>query len=164
MTHTYVICLKAWCSLLSQQPSSKSVYISASFTACQVLTLTFRVSHIIPDGIPDSKVHGANMGPPGSYRPQMGPMLAPWILLLLFCWRYTRPYCKKNITLGTAPADCGTFKLNFKLKSISVNKHHPWWPAIVLPTTISNILLKGVKSTSHFPLHISGLRNVSNYY
>ena len=31
--------------------------------------------------IPDSKVHGANMGPPGSCRPQMGPMLAPWTLL-----------------------------------------------------------------------------------
>ena len=31
---------------------------------------------------PDSKVHGANMGPPGSCRPQMGPMLAPWALLL----------------------------------------------------------------------------------
>ena len=29
---------------------------------------------------PDSKVHGANMGPPGPCRPQMGPMLAPWIL------------------------------------------------------------------------------------
>ena len=32
---------------------------------------------------PDSKNHGANMGPtwgpPGSCRPQMGPMLAPWI-------------------------------------------------------------------------------------
>ena len=28
--------------------------------------------------VPDSKVHGANMGPPGSYRPVMGPMLAPW--------------------------------------------------------------------------------------
>ena len=31
--------------------------------------------------IPDSKVHGANMGSPGSCRPQMGPMLAPWTLL-----------------------------------------------------------------------------------
>ena len=32
---------------------------------------------------PDSKVHGANMGPTwaGSCRPQMGPILAPWILL-----------------------------------------------------------------------------------
>ena len=27
------------------------------------------------------KVNGANMGPPGSCRPQMGPMLAPWTLL-----------------------------------------------------------------------------------
>ena len=30
---------------------------------------------------PDSKVNGANRGPPGSCRPQMGPMLAPWTLL-----------------------------------------------------------------------------------
>ena len=30
---------------------------------------------------PDSKVHGANMGPYGSCRPQMGPMLAPWTFL-----------------------------------------------------------------------------------
>ena len=30
---------------------------------------------------PDSKVHGANMGPPGSCWPQMGPILAPWTLL-----------------------------------------------------------------------------------
>ena len=31
---------------------------------------------------PYSKVHGANMGPPGSCRPHVGPMLAPWTLLL----------------------------------------------------------------------------------
>ena len=31
--------------------------------------------------IPDRKVHGVNMGPLGSCRPQMGPMLAPWTLL-----------------------------------------------------------------------------------
>ena len=31
--------------------------------------------------LPDSKVHGANMGPPGSCRPQMGPMMAPRTLL-----------------------------------------------------------------------------------
>ena len=29
----------------------------------------------------DSKVHGANMGPPGSCWPQMGPMLVPWTLV-----------------------------------------------------------------------------------
>ena len=31
--------------------------------------------------IPDSKVHRPTWGPPGSCRPQMGPMLVPWILL-----------------------------------------------------------------------------------
>ena len=30
---------------------------------------------------PDSKVHGANMGPSGAERIQVGPMLAPWTLL-----------------------------------------------------------------------------------
>ena len=30
---------------------------------------------------PNSKVHGAKMGPPGSCQPQTGPMLAPWNLL-----------------------------------------------------------------------------------
>ena len=30
---------------------------------------------------PDSKVHGAKMGPPGADRTQVGPMLAPWTLL-----------------------------------------------------------------------------------
>ena len=30
---------------------------------------------------PDSRVHGANMGPTGSCRPQMGTVLAPWTLL-----------------------------------------------------------------------------------
>ena len=38
----------------------------------------------LPDN-PDSKVHGAHLGPtwgpPGSCRPQMDPMLAPWTLL-----------------------------------------------------------------------------------
>ena len=31
--------------------------------------------------IPDTKVHGAHMGPPESCRLQVGPMLAPWTLL-----------------------------------------------------------------------------------
>ena len=31
--------------------------------------------------VPDSKIHGANMGPTWVLWPQMGPMLAPWTLL-----------------------------------------------------------------------------------
>ena len=49
--------------------------------------------------IPYSKVHVGNMGPSGSYRPKMGPMLAPWILqsgitkmLVVLCYL---GYCKK---------------------------------------------------------------------
>ena len=37
--------------------------------------------HFMSMAILDSKVHWTNMGPPGSCRPQMGPMLAPWTLL-----------------------------------------------------------------------------------
>ena len=33
------------------------------------------------DDSPDSKVHGANMGPTWGHRTQVGPMLAPWTLL-----------------------------------------------------------------------------------
>ena len=36
---------------------------------------------IVSLSFPDSKVHVANMGPTGSCRPQVGPMLAPWTLL-----------------------------------------------------------------------------------
>ena len=31
--------------------------------------------------IPDSKIHGANMGPSGANRTRVGPMLVPWTLL-----------------------------------------------------------------------------------
>ena len=39
------------------------------------LTTTYVIKYL------DSKVHGANMGPTRDYRTQVGPMLAPWILL-----------------------------------------------------------------------------------
>ena len=44
---------------------------------------------------PDSKVHGAKMGPIWVLSPQMGPMLAPWTLLWGYAgykghWLYTR--------------------------------------------------------------------------
>ena len=35
----------------------------------------------VDNKVPDSKVHVDNMGPPGSCRPQVGPMLAPWFVL-----------------------------------------------------------------------------------
>ena len=33
------------------------------------------------EAFPDSRCHGATWGPPGSCRPQIGPVLAPWTLL-----------------------------------------------------------------------------------
>ena len=38
------------------------------------------VAHYSSKYDPDSKVHGANMGPYGADRTQVGPMLAPWTL------------------------------------------------------------------------------------
>ena len=39
------------------------------------------LSGSIVQDLPDSKVHGANMGPSGADSTQVGPMLAPWALL-----------------------------------------------------------------------------------
>ena len=47
-------------------------------------------SFFLRQATPVSKVHGANMGPPGACRPQVGPMLAPWSLLSGYVW--TRYY------------------------------------------------------------------------
>ena len=38
-------------------------------------------AYFISNHYPDSKVHGADMGPTWVLRPQMGPILAPWTLL-----------------------------------------------------------------------------------
>ena len=43
------------------------------------------------DSSPDSKVHGANMGPSEADRTQVSPMLAPWTLL--FGQRLTEDFC-----------------------------------------------------------------------
>ena len=68
--------------LLESCISLISLYRIQKFTC---LTGGFVCPRTLGNGIcwalPDSKVHGANMGPSGSCRPQMGPMLAPWILL-----------------------------------------------------------------------------------
>ena len=40
-------------------------------------TTALRLVSLAYNDIPDSKVHGANMGPAGSCLPQVGPMLAP---------------------------------------------------------------------------------------
>ena len=45
---------------------------------CNIHMLNNEMSLI---SIPDSKVHGANMGPTWADRTQVGPMLAPWTLL-----------------------------------------------------------------------------------
>ena len=48
---------------------------------------------------------GPTWGPPGSCRPQMGPMLAPWTLLSGAIW--------KHVNLGNAEKICSTVQLIF---------------------------------------------------
>ena len=57
--------------------------------ASQLVALTLRFTYnfqlrtrnvLLSKCLPKSKIHVANMGPTGSCRPQMGSMLAPWIL------------------------------------------------------------------------------------
>ena len=46
-----------------------------------VITTTWQQQRKYFSNIPDSKVHGTNMGPSGADRTQVSPMLAPWTLL-----------------------------------------------------------------------------------
>ena len=61
------------------------------------------------DNTPDSKVHGANMGP-GDNRTQVGPMLGPWTLLSGTSF----------LTLTQSPRD----RLNRKTPSYQYRKSH----------------------------------------
>ena len=62
---------------------------------CSFLSLSFFNLCIAEGYHPDSKCMGPTWGPPGSCRPQMGPMLAPWTLLSgvmgygMIQWEYT---------------------------------------------------------------------------
>ena len=74
-------------------------------SAATTLLYIARIMHIVGSHfvVPDSKVHGANMGPPGSCRPQIVPILAPWTLLsgvsCLHGWMDPRnSLCMRNMT------------------------------------------------------------------
>ena len=60
--------------------TSESLSIIINEASCDTIQLSFG-SIILARRIPDSKVHGTNMGPSGADRTQVGPMLAPWTLL-----------------------------------------------------------------------------------
>ena len=45
---------------------------------------------------------GQTWGPPGSCRPQMGPMLAPWTLLSGCCWLWLKSVCNSPGTAALA--------------------------------------------------------------
>ena len=62
-----------------------------------IVTTDSQLAHVFKN-FPDSKVHGANMGPPGSCRPQMGPMLAP-------CYQ---GFCGRCIYVGGSPYSTAT--------------------------------------------------------
>ena len=54
-----------------------NVFLSIHVSSCQAVSLM--------PVYPDTKFMEATWGPPGSCRPQMGPMLAPWTLLSGLC-------------------------------------------------------------------------------
>ena len=75
---------------------------------------------------PDSKVHGANMGPSGADRTQMGPMLAPWTLLSGYIYIKSKPTkeIRNNLYIyhkNTELCDVSTLTLyeRFPLRSAS---------------------------------------------
>ena len=49
---------------------------------------------------PDNEVHGASMGPTGSCRPQMGPMLTPWTWVQGMARLLVRNYNKPQAASG----------------------------------------------------------------
>ena len=68
--------------------------------------------------IPDSKAHGSNLGPPGSCRPQMDPILAPWTLLSGMVRR--RLLKGPTVWLVNNMASLSTCRCFFKVSSL-------WW-------------------------------------
>ena len=64
----------------------KYTYVTMCVTKMQlhvsIITSSMRIKTPGFIHIQDSKIHGANMGPTWVLSPQMGPMLAPWTLLL----------------------------------------------------------------------------------
>ena len=77
-------------------------------------------------GFPDSKVHGANMGPSGDDRTQMGPMLAPWTLLsgLIHVKSYISLYIKPEKPLTYELVNMGALKRSQILKGDPWNSTH----------------------------------------
>ena len=65
-----------------------------------VPTCNFIIMHMCYT-LPDSKVHGANMGPIWGHRTQVGPMLAPWTLLSGLCSLRSMSIFSKILTIGT---------------------------------------------------------------
>ena len=59
----------------------KNLHHTAGHSDISILILLIAFMNACHTLLPDSKVHGSTWGPPGSRRPQMGPMLAPWTLL-----------------------------------------------------------------------------------
>ena len=74
------------------------VFCVMGSTADQILLKTFTgLVTCIASQI--AKFMGPTWGPPGSYRPQMGPMLAPRTLLSGLIWF---PACHKQLSFGTS--------------------------------------------------------------
>ena len=79
--------MASW-TLLSGKPQGPDQTVWPHLSSCSELKrylgiaeciFVFKYNHFNLSS--DSKVHGANMGPSGADRTQVGPMLAPWTLL-----------------------------------------------------------------------------------
>ena len=70
---------------------------------------------------PDSKVHGPTWGPPGSCRPQMGPMLAPWTLLSGLVCHWSNIQCHESHSYN--PRISGVY---FRLVITDLSPHPRW--------------------------------------
>ena len=76
-----------------------SNYIPLDIVGCNSLSVPWGLYIVILRNFPDSKVHGANMGPPGAHRTQVGPMWATWTLLSGLFWSW-------NLVKSHFPISC----------------------------------------------------------
>ena len=74
-TVSALVQIMAW-----RRQDDKPLFEPVMFSVLMHLCVT-RIYWVKPLKCPDSKVHGANMGPIWTDRTQVGPMLAPWTLL-----------------------------------------------------------------------------------
>ena len=96
------------------------------------------LSKCVASLVPDNKVHGADMGPPGSCQPQLGPMLTPWTLL-------------SGMPLITANVSSKSGKTNGFIVNSSFpgSRWRPWWWFSII-----SWISQHIEARHHFQIHI----------